>query len=297
MIKITLPASSANLGSGFDSMGLALSCYNTIEFERIDRGLIIEVPGDYKGIIPKDEKNLIYRVFESTLRRFSVDVPGIRFIQKNDIPAMRGMGSSSACVVGGVVMANHFMGNRLTKNEIIDICAEEEGHPDNILPTILGGIAVGCMEDGQVRYASLPVPKSLKCAVFTPPFPLSTKKARAVMPKTVPHKDAVFNLSRAALLSAAFAVGDLSLLPVATQDRIHQPFRRPLIPEYDDICNIACEAGALTVCLSGAGPTIIALLDGDDGFEQRAKPMLKKLSYTWNLSVLDIDTCGYKVEE
>ncbi len=295
VITITLPASTANLGPAFDSMGLALTCYNTIAFELTKSGLTIDLDERDRGTIPSDGRNLIYRVFSRTLNRFGVKVPGIRFRQGNDIPAMRGMGSSSACVVGGVAMANYVMGDKLSRQDIINMCALEEGHPDNILPTVLGGVVAGCIDGEHVHYVRMDPPKNLKCAVFVPPFSLSTRKARAALPQSVPLKDAVFNLSHAALLSAAMCKGDLGLLKIAMQDRLHQPYRKPLIPEYDAVQEIALNCGALAVCLSGAGPTIIAFLDGDNGFADAVRPQLSGLTHDWALRVLDVDTKGYTI--
>ena len=186
MRTLTVPATSANLGPGFDCLGLALSCYNTITFEFIESGLHIELEPCDLSHIPADSRNLIYRVFCRVLKTYGITPPGVHFAQVNEIPSMRGLGSSAASVVGGVVMADTYMGFKMTKQEMLDICASQEGHPDNILPALLGGLTVGCMDNGHVRYLRMDAPKSLRLAVFIPPFSLSTRKARSVLPKTVP---------------------------------------------------------------------------------------------------------------
>lgn len=296
MRTITIPATSANLGPGFDCLGVALSCYNSVSFEFIQSGLMIDLQNTDLGRIPADERNLIYRVFADTLRRYNREVPGIHFAQKNGIPAMRGMGSSAACVVAGVAMANVYMGETLTMQEMIDLCTAQEGHPDNILPALLGGFTVGCMDDKQVRYVRFAPPQSLICAVFIPPFSLSTRKARAALPELVTLKDAVYNLSHASLLTAAIASGEIDLLQYAMRDTLHQPYRMPLVPGYQEIVRIAQGAGALATCLSGAGPTMISFLKSGMGFLEAVKPQLNTLGGGWKVKLLNIDPCGYRVE-
>lgn len=294
MRTITIPATSANLGPGFDCLGLALCCYNTICFSFMEKGLHIDLPPQDVGVIPADKRNLIYRIFHNTLQKLGADTPGLRIVQTNDIPTMRGLGSSAACVVGGVLIADAYTGSKLSRQELIELCAQEEGHPDNILPAILGGITIGGLDHGTVRYVRLRPPETMRLAVFIPPFTLSTRKARAVLPKMLSMQDAVFNLSHAALLTGALASGDLSLLPFAMQDRLHQPFRIPLVPGYEDIQRIAAEHGALCAYLSGAGPTIIAIWDGEinapDQLQQSA------LQLGWQVHLLQVDEIGYRME-
>lgn len=296
MRTITIPATSANLGPGFDCLGLALSCYNSVSFDFMQSGLTIDLQNTDLGRIPADERNLIYRVFADTLRRYGRAVPGVHFAQKNGIPAMRGMGSSAACVVAGVVMANEYLGQTLDIQQMIDLCTEHEGHPDNILPALLGGFTVGCMDEKRVRYARFTPPENLLCAVFIPPFSLSTRKARAALPELVTLKDAVFNLSHASLLTAAIASGQIELLQYAMRDTLHQPYRMPLVPGYAEIVRIAQDAGAMATCLSGAGPTMISFLKSSEGFLDAVKPELKALGGGWKVRLLHIDPYGYRVE-
>lgn len=297
MKTITIPATSANLGPGFDCMGLALSMYNTISFVFTDAGLKIDLPEGDVNYIPKDARNLIYRVFCNTLHEHGVTPPGLHFVQTNGIPPVRGLGSSAACVVGGVMMANAYLGGKLSVMEQLEFCAAEDGHPDNVLPALLGGIAVGCMEERTVHYVRFDAPRALNCAVLIPPFSLPTKKARAALPGMVPFKDAVFNLSRAALLASALSQGDLSLLRPAMQDRLHQPYREPLIKGYEDVTRIALACGALSVCLSGAGPTVIAFLEnGDQAYIYAVQQALDALSTGWRAELLEIDMQGAHIE-
>lgn len=296
MRTITIPATSANLGPGFDCLGIALGCYNSVSFSFEESGLQIDLQKTDLGRIPADHRNLVYRVFADTLRRYGKDVPGLHFAQKNGIPAMRGMGSSAACVVAGVVMANEYLGNTLSKQEMIDLCTAQEGHPDNILPALLGGFTVGCMEGAHTHYARFAPPNGLLCAVFIPPFSLSTRKARAALPEMVTFRDAVFNLSHASMLTAAIASGKIELLSHAMQDVLHQPYRMSLVPGYEEIVRIAREAGAMATCLSGAGPTMISFLKSGEGFLDAVRPGLKALGGGWKAKLLEIDPSGYRVE-
>ncbi len=296
MYKVQVPATTANLGPGFDSLGMALSCCNSVSFAFMESGLEIQLPEKDRGRIPEDEKNLIYRVFCRTVERYGQQVPGVRFSQTNDIPAMRGMGSSAACVVAAVAMANVYLENKISLQEMLDICTEEEGHPDNILPAILGGITVGCMDEGNVRYVRIAPPKGLYTVVFVPSFSLSTKKARSALPQSVSLKDAVFNLSHAALLTAALAQGDIDILQHAIKDKLHQPYRKALIPEYDDIVAISNAHGAVATCLSGAGPTMIAYLpESNTDFCSAVMPEVKRLKNNWTVCRMDISETGYTV--
>lgn len=298
MYTVRVPATTANLGPGFDCLGMALSCHNSVSFEFMDVGLHITLPEQDRRRIPADEKNLIYRVFCRTLERYGKKAPGLRFSQVNNIPAMRGMGSSAACVVAAVAMANVYLNGTITQQELLDICTEEEGHPDNILPAVLGGVTVGCLDGKTVRFVRMEPPKGLYATVFIPDFPLSTKKARKALPETVALQDAVFNLSHASLLTAALAAGDIALLQHAMQDRLHQPYRKALVPEYDDIVAICQAHGALATCLSGAGPTMIAFLSKQNtDFPGTAARDAARLKNRWEVRPMQISQQGYTVEE
>lgn len=289
MPSIKIPCSTANMGAGFDSIGMALTMFNEIEFDVAESGIEIDVgeQGDHK--IAEDDKNLIYRSCKKALDSINVPTPGLRIKQTNRIPQIRGLGSSSACVVGGIVMANIIGGGKLSTDDMIAIATEIEGHPDNVLPTFVGGMTAGAIENGRVRYVHIEPPHRLKCCVFIPEFTLATKKARAVMPKEVSMTDAVFNLSRAALMVGAMTQGRLDLISTALDDRLHQPYRKTLIRGYDEIIDAAKRNGALGCCLSGAGPTMIAFLEKDyRQFHQRMLNDLKNLPDKWEIKLLDV---------
>lgn len=295
MKTMRVPATSANLGPGFDCMGLALNCYNYVEYEFIDSGLIIELSEKDKAIIPSDENNLIFKVFERTLKKMGITVPGLHIVQRNNIPVVRGLGSSAACVVAGVELAGDYCNGKLSLDDKIELCAIEDGHPDNVLPALLGGITIGAMDETTVKHTRVSAPKNMRLVAFIPPFELSTLKARQVLPQSVSLKDAVFNLSHAALLASALITGELSLLSFAMKDKLHEQYRRPLVPGYSDIEKLAEEHGALTSYLSGAGPTIIAIWDNEISDFNNIAASAAKLG--WEAADLTIDEEGVKVLE
>lgn len=289
MPKILIPASTANMGSGFDSIGMALTMYNEIEFEVIPEGIEIIIPEGNGENIPLDESNLIVRSVKEGLKETGVPMPGLRIVQKNVIPQTRGLGSSSACVVGGIILANILSGGVLSTDRMIKIAAEIEGHPDNILPTFIGGMTAGVMEGTDVKFVHIEPPRELKCCVMIPDFQLETAKAREILPRTVSMQDAVYNVSRSALMVGAMTQGRMDLIRTALGDMLHQPYRKMLISDYDEIVDFAERNGALGCCLSGAGPTMIAFLDRDyRQFVQRMKLATKNMENSWRVELLNI---------
>lgn len=295
MIKITVPATSANLGSGFDSLGLALTMYNTIYLEEYD-GIDIVSLDDVE--VPTDESNLIYssakRIYEILDKPFK----GLKIRQKNDIPMARGLGSSSACLVGGLMGANALLGNALTKDELINLSAAIEGHPDNTTPAILGGLVTCAVDHGKVYSVSVPVDGHAKFVALIPPETLKTFHARSVLPQTVSRENSVFNLSRAALMTASLFSGRLENLKIATDDMLHQPFRMGLIKGADTAFRVAYETGAYGVYISGAGSTIMAIVDDkDDTFASRIGVELKKNGiFNWTVTELRTDSKGADIQ-
>lgn len=295
MIQVTVPATSANLGSGFDSLGIALSMYNTIYLEEYDG---IEIASLDDVVIPTDESNLIYasakRMYEIVDRPFS----GLRIRQTNDIPMARGLGSSSACLVGGLMGANALLGNPLTREELINLSAAIEGHPDNTTPAILGGLVTCAVHQGRVYSVSVPVDRHAKFVALIPPGTLKTSHARSVLPATVSRENAVFNLSRAALMTASLFSGSLENLKIATDDVLHQPFRMGLINGAETAFRVAYDAGAYGVYISGAGSTVMAIIgDKDDTFAERVAVELKKNGiFDWTVAVLKTDSVGATVQ-
>ena len=260
-VQVKVPATSANMGSGYDSIGIALDLYNTITLEECDHIDITDVNGQD---IPTDESNLIYQCAKKIYDICGKPLPGLRIVEDCNIPQTRGLGSSSACTVAGILGANALLGNPLDQENIIDLAASIEGHPDNSTPAILGGFCVALLEYGKVWSVRVPMNGRVDFITFIPDFELSTEKARAVLPKTIDHHDAVFNLARAALLAGSLTTGKLENLGVAVGDCLHQPYRFDLIPQGQDVVYAAKRMGALGAFISGAGPSIIAVVEAHD---------------------------------
>ncbi|WP_418790133.1 homoserine kinase [Phosphitispora sp. TUW77] len=261
MIRVQIPATTANMGPGFDTLGMALKLFNFIEMEETSAGLQIDVEGDGAEKIPRDSGNIVYVAAVRIFKLTGYEPKGLRIKIINNIPVSRGLGSSASAIVGGLVAANILTGNRLGEKELINLAAEIEGHPDNVVPALVGGIVVSAQADGEVKYSKIEPPAKLKCVVAIPDFILSTKLAREVLPQSVSLTDAVYNISRTALLVAALMKQDFSLLGMAMDDRIHQPYRANLVPGMKRVFAAAKLAGARGITLSGAGPTLIAFCD------------------------------------
>lgn len=296
MITVTVPATSANVGAGFDSLGLALSMHNVFTFEECDRIRISSVDGTH---VPTGANNLVYRSARAVYDQLGIPLRGLRITQRNDIPMARGLGSSSACIVAGILGANALLGNKLTSHQMLTLATAIEGHPDNVAPAMLGGFVTSVYDEGQVYSVKKNIDEQLAFAAFVPDFRLLTSKARAALPDMVSHKDAVYNLSRAALATAAFCDGDYSLLGVATKDSLHQKYRLPLIDGGDEMFELAQDLGALAVYISGAGPTIMAVVPRDDqeffARAQEALPQSEKLKHFTVYRLLP-DNTGATVE-
>ncbi|MEE1076641.1 MAG: homoserine kinase [Acutalibacteraceae bacterium] len=295
MIRIQIPATSANLGSGFDSLGIALTMYNQVWMEVSDETLITS-KDDIK--VPTDKSNLIYWSAEHLYKVCGKQFPGLTIIQENNIPMTRGLGSSSACIVAGLVGANRFLGNPLTKKDLVNLASEIEGHPDNTTPALMGGLVTSAIDGGKVYSVSVPVAENIRFGVFIPPFELSTEYARGVLPETYTKEQAVFNLSRSSLMTSSLFSGSLENLRVAVQDQLHQPYRKSLIKGYDTVFRTSYELGSYGTYISGAGPTIIAIIDDKHtaDFENHAINSLEEKGCTgWRFTVLSADSEGAKI--
>lgn len=299
MISISVPATSANLGPGFDCLGMAIDMHNIIEVEEVEEGLHIEVPLSERAMIPTDESNLIYSSMVTLFNKVGYKVGGLRIRQINNIPIAMGLGSSAACIVGGIVAANYIAGKPLDLQDMIELSAALDGHPDNVLPALVGGITVGCIDNGKVYYSRLEPPKGACIALIIPKFELLTKRSRAVLPKEIPFEDCVFNVGRAALLIASLLDGNMDNLAIAMEDRMHQPYRQKLIPHFDSVVDMAKESGAKGVFLSGAGPVIIAIVEDKDkcAFQKNMNGFLQKLDGSWDLEWTNINNNGVKIKE
>ena len=258
-VRVIVPATTANMGPGFDTLGMALGLYNIVELESTTDGRItVSVEGEGAGELPCDESNLVCRAASRLWEQVDFPVEGFKVHLINNIPLARGLGSSAAAIVGSLVAANLLSGGRLSADEILALATEFEGHPDNAAPALLGGFVVSVKDGDQVRAMQLPVPPRLRAVVAIPDFELSTEAARNALPKEVSMQDATFNISRTAMLVGALATGQMRYLRHAFQDRLHQPYRASLIPGFEKVAAAGQAAGARGVVLSGAGPTVIA---------------------------------------
>lgn len=258
-IRVRLPATSANLGPGFDAVGLALSMWLTVE-AHVAPTWQVEATGRNADLVGQINDNLMVDVFRSVLDQAGIEAPCLRLKIHNEIPLGMGCGSSAAAICGGVALASHFGGLRLSDAEIVQEAAEREGHPDNVAACWYGGFTASAMTGSGLATATFAGNPSWQMILAMPGEGLATKKARAMLPESYSREDAVFNVQRAALLTAAFAEGKLELLRVAMQDRIHQPYRIKACTLLERLLPLAEEREIAGVALSGAGPSVLVVL-------------------------------------
>ena len=256
-VTVKVPATTGNLGPGFDCLGMALDIWNSVRVEVGPSGF--EIAGEGADDLPRDDSNLVLKNFRLPFTEAGKSVPGVRIVCQNTIPVSRGLGASSAALVGALIAGNEICGRPLSRERMLDLAAGIEGHPDNVAPAIFGGCQIAVSEDGHVVTAPVPMPDGLRAVVFIPDMPMPTQRARGILPSEVPRQDAVYNMGRVALLVRAFSTGDLTHLAVATGDRLHQPARQTIFPAMKNIFRAALGAGALGVFLSGAGSSVLAL--------------------------------------
>ena len=259
-VTVQVPASTANLGPGFDAIGLTIDLWNQASFKLIDEGYVVQANGESADEVPKDETNFILESFFQLYRHLDEPLPrGVSVRCINRIPLASGMGSSTAAMLTGLLAANAMLGAPLDKFDLLDLATTIEGHPDNIAPALFGGLTIGTIKDDQkvmMHQYLIPV---MPILIVLPDVVLLTEDARALLPDMVPRKDAIFNHSRTPFLIEALRSGNLSLLAEATRDRLHQPYRFPKIPGARRALEVARETGALAATLSGAGPGLFVI--------------------------------------
>lgn len=293
-VRVDIPASTTNLGPGFDVLGMALKLYNTVEMEVSASGLQIEIEGEGADILSRDEDNLVYRAAKQVFEKVGEKPPPMSIRLINRIPLARGLGSSGTAAIGGLMAANVISNAGLGRDEILDMAAKMDGHPDNVAASIFGGVIIASLTDEGVACMKFMPPKPVKVVVVVPDFHLLTSDARAVLPTSVDLSTAVFNISRASLLVAALATGDFRLLGIATDDKLHQPYREKLIPGFRDVFRAAKSVDEnVAVALSGAGPSIVALCtDNSAEIGESMRQAFLKHNIDSRAMVLDIDEEG-----
>lgn len=298
MIKIKVPATSANMGPGFDCLGIALNLYNYFYIEEVDRGLEIEGCNEQF----KNEDNLVFSSMRKCFEIIGYKPKGIKIKMQCEIPISRGLGSSAACILAGVIGANEIAGGVLSRKQILEIASKIEGHSDNIAPALLGGMTIAIKDGEQVFCERINISKEIKLCALIPNFTLSTSESRAVLPKEIPYKDAVFNVGRTALMIASLVNGNFSLISMGCEDKLHQFYRASLIENYDEIIRKCKELNCLGTFLSGAGPTIMVMLEKENTeFSDNIENYVKGFKNKWvvkelipNYEGVEIGICDCK---
>ena len=262
-VCVTVPATTANLGPGFDCIGAALTLYNELKFTEQEvnqnQKLAINVTGTEAAKVSTDESNLVYQAFIKFFQHIQQTPPSIKIDIKLGVPLARGLGSSATAIVGGLIGANVLAGEILTTAQIMELAIKIEGHPDNVVPALLGGCRLAATSDIGWEICDIPWNSEVVPVVAIPDFELSTSEARQVLPAQVSRGDAIFNTAHLGLLLRGLETGNQDWLRAALQDKLHQPYRKKLINNYDVINTAALSAGAYGMVISGAGPTLLAL--------------------------------------
>ena len=292
MIKVRVPASSANMGAGFDTLGVALGLYNRIEIEEIPEGLEV-INKNAPNFIPKDTNNLIYRSMMCLFDHVGYQPKGYRITQNSRIPMTRGLGSSSACIIGGMLGANVISGRQLSYSEIIHLAAKLEGHPDNVGPAMYGGFCVSLTDGDKTIIKSTKLQNHIKFAAIVPDYYMATRKSRGVLPQEVEFRDAVYNIGHASMFQAAMTSGDMEALKISAKDRLHQDYRKGYVEGMEDIFNKTYSLGSNATYLSGSGPTIMSVLSGGyDEFRDGMQKYFYENSPGWRCIILSADNVG-----
>ena len=307
-VSVKVPATTANLGPGFDSIGLALPIFNTITVEEtimpgtgIEINIIDETHEQDIISIPTDENNVVYKAIELLYNSIGQTPSELKITIKTQIPIARGLGSSAAVIVGGLIAANELLGKPADEAALLSIATEIENHPDNITPAVVGGFVVSSLEDdGSVVYSKMNWPKDWNITVCIPDYELSTSIARSVLPQEVPMKDAIFNLKHVGMLVQAVNTHDEKLMKIALHDRLHQPYREKLVPGFREISEaLKHEDNVLGVVISGAGPSILVISSGNhlDKIKETVSKVWADLNVKSKILTLQVEQNGATVIE
>lgn len=294
-VSVKVPATSANLGPGFDTLGMALSYYDELEVEAVaGSGAVVEIIGEGAGEVPTDESNLVVRSIAYVFEKVGIAVPGLKLKAHNVIPHGRGMGSSGAAVVSGIVAAKGLLEGVVdfTPERLLQLATDLEGHPDNVAPALFGGLTIAWEDTKGPHHKKLIVHRGVSPLELVPNFKMSTATARALQPESVPHEDAVFNVSRSALLVAALTQSP-ELLMAATEDRLHQEYRSEAMPEAGKVIELM-RANNHAAVVSGAGPSVLVLAS-DPAERMEAAKLAAENFPQWRALVLAVDFKGATV--
>lgn len=284
-VTVRVPATSANLGSAFDTAGIAFDLYNTFSFEKAEAL-------SFEGFDSKfcNENNLAFAAYKAVCDKLGIPA-GVKITQVSiEVPVSRGLGSSATLTAAGAVAANALHGNKLSDMELLAVCSDIEGHPDNAAPALFGGLCVSLTDGGVPFSVCHEVSENICFTAIYPNFEVATKDARAVLPKEIDRHDAIYNLSRAALLPYAFEKGDFALLKAVTKDKLHEPYRKPLFRNIAEIEAAAYECGAVSFIISGAGSTCLCL--SKEPLADRLNEKIAPLANGWKAYALRVDKKG-----
>ena len=296
VVRVRVPATSANLGPGFDTLGIALAYYDDLEVTALKPGKIsVSVSGEGEGQVPLDDNHLVVLAILETFKRVKQQAPGLSLAAVNRIPHGRGLGSSGAAVVSGIMAAKGLLKGivEISDKLMLDLATEFENHPDNVAPALFGGLSIAWEDQQGPHTKKLSVHRGVSPLVLVPSTKMSTELARSMQPESVPHADAVFNVSRSALLVAAM-VSSPELLLAATEDKLHQNYRAQAMPETDQLIQLLRSNGHAAV-LSGAGPSVLVLAS-DPAQRLRAKELVEKKYPQWQPLLLAVDNKGATIE-
>lgn len=288
-VTVRVPATSANMGPGFDSLGVALTMYNSFEFTIKESGLTFDgCPEEFQN-----EENLAYVAFCLIAGRAGKVFSGLHISIKAHVPVARGLGSSSTLIVAGAVAANEMLSCGFTRRELLQLCIPLEGHADNLAPALLGGFTASTAEHDMIYTVQYEISDKLRFFALIPDFETKTSEARAILPKVIPRSDAIYNLSRVAVLIRAFEQGDVNLLAIALHDRLHEPYRRTLIRGFGTVKEAVLRAGSPIFFLSGSGSTCMCISDKDISAEIEKE--IKNIPNNWKVYPLTVDKNGAMV--
>lgn len=301
-VSVTVPATTANLGPGYDCIGAALTLYNQFQFTYLDAAgasaVSISVTGVEAQRVKTDASNLAYQAFVNFYQHLQQAPPLVQIKINLGVPLARGLGSSATAIVGGLVAGNYLAGSPLSQAEVMKLAIALEGHPDNVVPALLGGCRLAAISEAGGAICDVPWQESIVPVVAIPNFELSTQSARRVLPAQVSRADAIFNTAHLGLLLRGLATANRDWLQAALQDRLHQPYRQSLIPGYQAVRTAALAAGALGMVISGAGPTLLALVEAAQSAEVAAAmgKAWQQEGITAQVRSLSLDTQGARIE-